>query len=71
MKKQILGILLDHSKIENVTPESNLVTDFGLSSFEIAELVCAIEDELDIEIPEKDLMKIKTVGDIYNYVDAM
>jgi len=71
LKKQILGILLDHSKIENVTPESNLVTDFGLSSFEIAELVCAIEDELDIEIPEKDLMKIKTVGDIYNYVDAM
>ena len=71
MKEQILRILLDHSKIENVTPESNLITDFGLSSFEIAELVCAIEDELDIEIPEKDLMKIKTVGDIYNYVDSM
>jgi acyl carrier protein len=71
MKEQILGILLDHAKIENVTPESNLITDFGLSSFEIAELVCAIEDELDIEIPEKDLIKIKTVGDIYNYVDSM
>ena len=71
MKETILRILLEHSKIDDVTPESNLLTDFGLSSLEIAELVCAIEDELDIEIPDKDLVHIKTVGDIYEYVDAL
>lgn len=71
MKETILRILLDHSKIDDATPESNLLTDFGLSSLEIAELVCTIEDELDIEIPDKDLVHIKTVGDIYEYVDAL
>jgi len=71
MKEKILKILLDSPKIDSVTPESNLLTDFGLSSLDIAEIVCAIEDELDIEIPDKDLVHIKTVGDIYSFVDAL
>ena len=71
MKDTITKILLRSPKIEQVTPESNLLTDFGLSSLDIADLVCTIEDELDIEIPDKDLIHIKTVGDIYNYVDAL
>lgn len=70
MKETILRILLAHSKIDSVTPESNLLTDFGLSSLEIAEIVCEIEDELDIEIQDKDLVHIKTVRDIYEYVEA-
>jgi len=71
MKETILRILLAHSKIDHVTPESNLLTDFGLSSLEIAEIVCEIEDELDIEILDKDLVHIKTVRDIYAYVEAL
>ena len=70
-KDTVLKILLDTPKIDSVTPESNLLTDFGLSSLEIAEIVCSIEDELDIEIPDKDLIHIKTVGDIYNYVESL
>ena len=70
MKETIRRMLLEHPKIDNFTPDSNLLTDFDLSSLDIAEIICAIEDELDIEIPEKALLRIKTVGDIYNYVDA-
>lgn len=70
MKDRILKILLANPKIENVTPQSNLVTDFGLSSLDLAEMVCDIEDEFDLEIPEKDLVRIKTLQDIYDYIDT-
>ena len=70
MKESILKILLAHPKIDNVTPESNLLTDFDLSSLDVAELVCEIEDELGIEIPDKDLVRLRTVGDILAYVGA-
>lgn len=71
MKETILKLLKEHAKTDNITPESNLTIDLELSSLEIAELVCTIEDELEIEIPEKVLVSIKTVGDIYDYVDTM
>jgi len=53
MREQLLAILLEHPKIDSVSPESNLLTDFGLSPQEVADLVCTIEDELDIAIPDK------------------
>lgn len=68
MKKRLTEILLRHPKIDAVTPQSNFITDFGLSSLEIAELVCSIEDELDVEIPEKDLVRMKTVGDVLTHL---
>ena len=71
MKEQVLAILQRDPKIGRVTPQSNLLTDYGLSSLDIADLVCAIEDELDIEIPEKVLVHMKTVGDIYDFVDGL
>lgn len=71
MKETILKLLKEHAKTDNITPESNLTIDLELSSLDIAELVCTIEDELEIEIPEKVLVSIKTVGDIYDYVDTM
>ncbi|MDR1628834.1 MAG: phosphopantetheine-binding protein [Oscillospiraceae bacterium] len=71
MREKILKILTSNPKVTVITPESNLLTDFGLTSLDLAEIVCDIEDEFDIEIPEKDLVKIKTVHDIYEYVDAI
>lgn len=71
MKEKILKILTSNPKVSNITPQSNLLMDFGLTSLDLAEIVCDIEDEFDIEIPEKDLVKIKTVHDIYEYVDAI
>jgi len=71
MKETVLRILLHHPKIESVTRESNLLTDFGLNSLDIAELVCSMEEALDIEISDKDLARIRTVGDILDYIDTI
>lgn len=71
MKEKVLKILMTNPKITEVSNESNLLLDFGLTSLDLAEVVCDIEDEFDIEIPEKDLIKIKTVNDIFNYIESM
>ena len=71
MREKVLKILQGNEKIGSVTPESDLLLDFGLSSLEIADLVCEIEDELGVDIPDNILNGIRTVGDIYACVDGL
>ena len=66
IKKIILDRLgVDESKI---TEDSSFVDDLGLDSLDIVELIMAFEEEFDIEIPDKDAEKIKTVGDAINEI---
>ena len=44
--------------------------DLGIASLEIFEIVMALEDEFDIEIPNEDVEDIKTIGDIAEYVQG-
>ena len=61
IKKIIVDQLgIDKSKI---TEDSSFIDDLGLDSLDIVELIMAFEEEFDIEIPDKDAEKIKTVGD--------
>ncbi len=41
----------------------------GLNSLSLVEMVCAIEDEFDIEIPNSVILKFKTVGDVAKYIE--
>ena len=66
IKKIIIDRLgVDESKI---TEDSSFVDDLGLDSLDIVELIMAFEEEFDIEIPDKDAEKIKTVGDAINEI---
>lgn len=51
-----------------VTPESSFINDLGADSLDIAELFMEFEDEFDMNIPEGDVEKIRTVGDAVNYI---
>ena len=51
-----------------VTPEASFVADLGADSLDIVELVMAIEEEFDIEIPDSDAEKVVTVGDVVDYI---
>lgn len=42
--------------------------DLGADSLDLFELVMAFEDKFDVKIPEEDLEKIKTVGDVVKYI---
>lgn len=54
--------------MEQVTPEANFVDDLGADSLETVELIMAFEEEFDIEIPDTDAEKIKTVQDVIDYI---
>ncbi|HEY8464673.1 MAG TPA: acyl carrier protein [Bacillota bacterium] len=53
---------------EEVTEQASFVDDLGADSLDIVELVMALEEEFDVEIPDEDAEKIVTVGDAVNYI---
>ena len=54
---------------DNVTPDSSFMEDLGADSLDTVELVMALEEEFDIEIPDSDAEKIQTVQDALSYLD--
>ncbi len=53
---------------EDVKMESSFVDDLGADSLDIVELVMALEEEFDLEIPDEDAEKIRAVGEAIKYV---
>jgi acyl carrier protein len=53
---------------EEVTPEAHFVEDLGADSLDTVELVMALEEEFEIEIPDEDAEKILTVGKALEYI---
>ena len=54
--------------VEEITMESSFVEDLGADSLDIVELIMALEEDFDIEIPDEDAEKIASVGDIVEYI---
>lgn len=55
---------------EDITPDASFTEDLGADSLDLVELVMAFEDGFDIEIPDEDAEKIKTVADAVNYIQS-
>ncbi|HLN14425.1 MAG TPA: acyl carrier protein [bacterium] len=53
-----------------VTPQSKFVEDLGADSLDVVELVMALEEEFDLEIPDEDAEKIATVGEAVSYIES-
>lgn len=54
---------------DQVKPESKMIEDLGADSLDAVELVMAVEEEFDIEIPDEDAEKLVSVGDILSHVE--
>ena len=51
-----------------LSPEANILEDLGADSLDVVELVMAIEEAFDIEIPDEDAESMRTLGDVEKYV---
>ena len=51
-----------------VTMEASFIDDLGADSLDIVELIMALEEEFDLEIPDTDAEKIVTVSDVVDYI---
>ena len=53
-----------------ITPKTKLNNkEYDFSSFALIQLICAIEDEFDIEIPNSEIRKFKTVKDVISFIE--
>ncbi len=57
--------------VEAVKPEASFIDDLGADSLDTVELIMAFEEEFDIEIPDEEAEKIKTVGDAIKHIQEM
>jgi acyl carrier protein len=55
---------------DTIQRESSFVEDLGADSLDVVELVMALEEEFEIEIPDEQAEKIVTVGDAVKYIEA-
>ena len=54
---------------DEVTPEASFIDDLGADSLDTVELVMALEEEFDAEIPDEDAENLKTVGEATKYIE--
>lgn len=71
MIEKVIDILADFTDLERdkITKNSKLVTDLGLNSLDVINVVVAFEDEFDIEIPDNKIKELLTVEDIVGYLE--
>ena len=68
--REIIAEQLSVEDIEKITLETSLTNDLEADSLDAVEIIMALEEEYDIEIPDEVAEEFKTVGDIINYVKA-
>jgi acyl carrier protein len=67
--KEIIVEQLD-VQADQVTEDASFIEDLGADSLDTVELVMALEENFDIEIPDEEAEKIKTVRDAVEYIDG-
>lgn len=70
IEDQVRKIIAEQLSVseDKVVPEASFVGDLGADSLDTVELVMALEDEFETEIPDEDAQKILTVKDAIEYV---
>ena len=68
--EKVKGIIVEQlgATESSVTMEASFIDDLGADSLDIVELIMALEEEFDIEIPDADAEKVVTVGDVVDYI---
>ena len=70
-REKILKIIADQlgCSVESLTDDARFVEDLGADSLDQVELVMAMEDEFETDIPDEDAEQMKTVGDVIRYAE--
>lgn len=68
--EQLTRIMREYTGNKNLIlkEEMNLIADLELDSFDLVSLVCQIEEEFEVEIPDREMKKVKTVGDVLTFL---
>jgi len=72
IEERVKNIIIDQLSVEpeKVNPTASFIEDLGADSLDIVELVMTMEEEFDLDIPDEDAEKIKTVDDVIKYIGS-
>jgi acyl carrier protein len=72
VKERVKKIIIKQLGVneEQITDTASFVEDLGADSLATVELVMAVEEEFNSEISDTDAEKLKTVGDVVNYIES-
>lgn len=73
MKERILEIIAEqfNMDVNELYEDMNFQEDLNADSIELVELVMTIEEEFETEVSEEDLEKLKTIGDVIDFVEDL
>jgi acyl carrier protein len=54
---------------EELAPEAHILDDLGADSLDVVELVMALEESFDIVVPDEDVERLQTIGDVQQYLE--
>ena len=71
MLETLTKIIREHTGDESIVinEDMDLKADLGLNSLELVNLVCVVEDEFDIEIPDRNIKDFRTVKDVIEFIE--
>lgn len=69
--KEVISEQLGVEDADSITMDTTFIDDLGADSLDIVELIMALEEEFDMEIPEIEAEKIISVGDVVEYIQKV
>jgi acyl carrier protein len=72
-ESKMIDIIVEQLSVEKekVVPAASFIDDLGADSLDLVELIMAMEEEFDVEIPDEDAEKITTVQNAVEYIDNL
>lgn len=73
MLKELSKIISEYVEVdpETITEHSRFVEDLGFNSYDFMSMIGELEDRYDIEVNERDVIQVKTVGDAIAYIKSL
>jgi len=73
IEDKMIDIIVEQLSVdrEKVVPGASFVDDLGADSLDLVELIMAMEEEFDVEIPDEESEKIRTVQDAIDYINKL
>ena len=70
LRERVRSVVADQLGVDRgeVVPEANILDDLAADSLDVVELVMALEEAFDIEVPDDDVEALRTIGDVENYI---
>ena len=66
--RAILSHQFDVEK-DTITMETNIIEDLGADSLDVVDMLMSLEDEFDVEIPDEEIEKMRTVAEVVAYIE--